>query len=76
MTNNTVTYEQIVYQIGKLHSLLRQANGRYQGEHTIAYGAPGAETTLRVYIDEAFFEMTSEPGNLTGLSGSTTAESE
>ncbi len=63
-------YNQLVYKLGSLHSLLREleAAQEFQGEHTIAYSAPdGTQQTLHVHIDGTHFQMSDTPGNSTGL---------
>jgi VCBS repeat-containing protein len=64
------SYNQLVYKLGTLHSLLREleATDQLQGEHTIVYtGADGVRQTLHVYIDGTDLQMSNTTGNLTGL---------
>ena len=69
-------YNNLVYKLGSLHSILREleADGLYQGEHTIVYSASdGTQQTLHVYIDGTDLQMSHSPGNLTGLNFSGTS---
>jgi hypothetical protein len=53
-------YEQVVYKLGSLYSMLREleAAGLYQGEHTIAYAdASGVQRTVHIYIDGTEIQM-------------------
>ena len=71
-------YNNLVYKLGSIHSLLREieAAGLYQGEHTIVYsGADGTQQTMHVYIDGTDLQMSQTSGNRTGFSMSGSSSS-
>jgi hypothetical protein len=58
-------YDKVVYKLGSLYSMLREleANGLYQGEHTIVYSGPdGEQRTVHVYIDGTEVQMCDTAG--------------
>ena len=59
-------YDKVIYKLGSLYSMLRnlEAEGLYQGEHTIAYAdANGVQRTVHVYIDGTQIQMCDSTGS-------------
>ena len=62
---NNELYEKLNYLIGRLYSVMQDANGAFDGEHTVQHvGEHGRANVIHVHIDGNDFQLYSEPGNV------------